>query len=282
MEGPPPLRQNDPSLHRVERETGSIPREKAQATGVVGTLAAIGLLIAKFFAPLVKLLPFLKTGATMLMSIGAYALFYGWRWAVGFVLLIFVHECGHMVAARRFGLHAGLPVFVPFVGAYVALKNAPRDAWIEAWVGIGGPILGAIGALLCHAAAEQFHSHLLMVLAQTGYLLNLFNLIPFLPLDGGRVIVAFSPRNWLAGLAVVGWLAWVSRNPIVFLLLFGGAYCAYLSFRLRTDEEHRYLEVTSTQRRAIWLAYFGLIAALVYGMYVTGLKVGTRGTPFGF
>ena len=282
MEGPTPLRQDDPNLHRIERQTGSIPREKTDTRGFLGTLAAIGVVIAKFFAPLVKLFPFLKTGVTMLASVGAYAIFYGWRWAVGFVLLIFVHECGHMVAARVFGLHAGWPVFIPFRGAYVALKDAPRDAWIEAWVGIGGPILGTFGALVCHAAGEEYSSRLLIALAQTGYLLNLFNLIPVMPLDGGRVAVAFSPRNWLAGLVIVGGLAWETRNMFAFLLLFAGGYCAFRAFRLRPEEEHRYLELTAGRRGYVWLAYFGLIAVLVYGMDVTTHQLGNSRMPYGF
>jgi Zn-dependent protease len=104
-------------------------------------LAPVGVGLAVFFKFLVKLkflLPVLKTGGTMILSIGAYALAWGWRFAVGFVLLLFVHECGHLLAAKRHGLKVGAPVFIPFMGALIALKEAPRNAWIEAEVGIGG------------------------------------------------------------------------------------------------------------------------------------------------
>src|SRR5271170_8050129 len=110
----------------------------------------VGLLVCfKFLTKLKFLLPVLKTGGTMILSIGAYAMLWGWQFAVGFVLLIFVHECGHLIAAKRIGLKVGAPVFIPFMGALIALKEAPRNSWIEAQVGIGGPILGTAGAAIC-------------------------------------------------------------------------------------------------------------------------------------
>ncbi len=107
-------------------------------------LPALGLIVLLFgklkfiVFPVLKFFPMiLKTGGTMILSIGAYAMMWGWQFAVGFVLLIFIHECGHLVAARRIGLKVGAPVFIPFMGAIIALKEAPRNAWIEAQVGIG-------------------------------------------------------------------------------------------------------------------------------------------------
>jgi Zn-dependent protease len=127
----------------------------------------------KFLAKLKFLLPFLKTGVTMILSIGAYAMFWGWRFAVGFVLLIFIHECGHLIAARRIGLKVGAPVFIPFMGALIALKEAPRNAWIEAQVGIGGPMLGAFGAGVCGLFYLATGNPLFCALAYTGFFLNL-------------------------------------------------------------------------------------------------------------
>ena len=126
----------------------------------LGPLAAVGILIVKFFAklkffilPLLKFFPIiLKSGGTMLFSIWAYAIFFGWQFAVGFVVLIFVHECGHLIVAKRFGLKVSAPVFIPFMGAFILLKDQPRNAWMEACVGIGGPMLGSLGALLAHCA----------------------------------------------------------------------------------------------------------------------------------
>src|SRR5256712_3497607 len=120
-------------------------------------LAVVGALCFKFFAklkfiilPALKFLPMiLKTGGTMILSIWFYAMIWGAWFAVGFVLLIFVHECGHLLAAKKLGLKVGAPVFIPFMGAIIALKDAPKNAWIESQVGIGGPVLGTICGAVC-------------------------------------------------------------------------------------------------------------------------------------
>ena len=130
----------------------------------LGPLAVVGVVIAKFFAklkfvllPLLKFLPLLlKSGGTMLLMIWVYTQLWGWHFALGFVLLLFVHEAGHLLVARQFGLKVGAPVFIPFMGAFIALKEAPRNAWMEACVGIGGPMLGSFGALICNVLGEMF------------------------------------------------------------------------------------------------------------------------------
>src|SRR5438552_8676370 len=123
----------------------------------LGPISVVGVLIAKFFAklkfivlPLLKFLPLLlKSGGTMLLMIWVYTVMWGWKFGVGFVLLLLVHECGHLLVAKKFGLKVGAPVFIPFMGAFIALKEAPRNAWMEACVGIGWPMLGTLGALAC-------------------------------------------------------------------------------------------------------------------------------------
>src|SRR6266480_3477666 len=136
-------------------------------------LGVIGVLIAKFFAklkfvllPLLKFLPILlKSGGTMLLMIWIYTRMWGWQFALGFVLLLLVHETGHLLVAKKFGLKVGAPVFIPFMGAFIALKEAPRNAWIEACVGIGGPMLGSLGALFCNVLGELFAAPLFIALA---------------------------------------------------------------------------------------------------------------------
>src|SRR6266536_3390400 len=128
----------------------------------LGPVAVVGVVIAKFFAklkffilPALKFLPILlKSGGTMLLMIWVYTMMWGWKFAVGFVLLLLVHECGHLIVAKKFGLKVGAPVFIPFMGAFIALKEAPRNAWMEACVGIGGPMLGSLGALFCNDLGE--------------------------------------------------------------------------------------------------------------------------------
>jgi Zn-dependent protease len=152
-----------------------------------------GRLIAPIFvvgAVLLKVAGSLKF-LGIFVAVGGYALIWGWRFGVGFVLLILVHELGHYVEARRQGLNPQLPVFIPFLGAYVALRGQPFDPWRNALVSVAGPVAGGIGALACLIYGNAVGSDLLRALAYMGFLLNLFNLIPIGILDGGHIL-----RSW--------------------------------------------------------------------------------------
>ena len=152
-----------------------------------------GRLIAPVFiagAVLLKVAGSLKF-LGIFVSVGGYALIWGWRFAVGFVLLILVHELGHYVEARRQGLNPQLPVFIPFLGAYVALRGQPFDPWRNALVSVAGPVAGGIGALACLVYGRAVGSDLLLALAYAGFFLNLVNLIPVSILDGGHIL-----RSW--------------------------------------------------------------------------------------
>lgn len=232
-------------------------------------LAPIGVgfvVCLKFLAKLKFLLPVLKTGGTMILSIGAYAMLWGWQFAVGFVLLIFVHECGHLIAAKRIGLKVGAPVFIPFMSALIALKEAPRYAWIEAQVGIGGPLLGTVGAVLCELIFLATGNLVFRALAYTGFFLNLFNLAPVGFLDGGRIVTALSPWLWLVGFAVLMVMTITHFNFLVVVVLILSLPRLFFLFRRKSETERRYFEVTSAQRWTMAAIYFGLIALLVLGM----------------
>lgn len=230
-------------------------------------LAVVGAVILKFLGQLKFILPILlKTGGSMLLTIGMYAMIWGWKWAVGFVLLIFVHECGHLVAAKMFNLPVSAPMFIPFMGAFIALKDAPKNAWMEACVGIGGPLLGSLGALVCHLAGLSMNMPLLIALATSAYFLNLFNLTPVGMLDGGRIVTALSPWLWLLGFAGLGWLAYAHPNFIVWILLVVSIPRLLSLFRRRTEEEKRYFEVPPAKRALMAVMYFGLITLLVLGI----------------
>jgi len=166
-----------------------------------------------------KLGPILKTGGTMIISVFAYALLFGWRYAVGFVLLIFVHELGHYLSAKRAGLNVGAPTFIPFVGAWIELKEQPMDARVEAKIALAGPVAGTAGALVCYYAARDTGSALLMALAYSGFMLNLWNLLPINPLDGGRIVGILSPKIWLVGAPILGALLFLRPSPMLFLVL---------------------------------------------------------------
>ena len=244
---------------------------------LLAPLGIVGVLILKFFGklkfiilPVLKFFPvILKTGGTMILSIGAYALAWGVWFAVGFVLLIFVHETGHLLAARRLGLKVGAPVFIPFMGAFIALKEAPRNAWIEAQVGIGGPMLGTLGAGVCELIYLATGKPIFQALAYTGFFLNLFNLTPIGFLDGGRIVTALSPWLWVAGLGIAGLMMFQHPNFILGLILVLSLPRLFFLFRKKTEDEKRYFELTPAQRWTMALMYFGLIALLAIGMQIS-------------
>jgi Zn-dependent protease len=241
---------------------------------VLGPVGVIGVVILKFIGKIKFILPILlKTGGSMVLMVGVYASIWGWKWAVGFVFLLLLHECGHLIVAKWFGLAVSAPMFIPFMGAFIALKEAPRNAWMEACVGIGGPILGSLAAAACHALGLALNYPLLIALGWSAYFLNLFNLTPVGMLDGGRIVSALSPWLWLPGFAALGWLAWTHPNFIVWILLFASLPRIISLFRKRTEEEHRYYEVAPAQRWLMALMYFGLIGALVLGMHVSHLQL---------
>lgn len=141
-----------------------------------------------------KLGKLLTTAGSMLLSVVVYAFIFGWRYAVGFVVLLFVHEMGHYIFARQRGLEVGLPTFIPFLGAWVQLKDLPHDAETEAYVGLGGPLVGTVGALAAYFLARNEGSNWLLAVAYSGFFLNLVNLIPIIPFDGGRITAALTPK----------------------------------------------------------------------------------------
>ncbi|HPC61181.1 MAG TPA: site-2 protease family protein [Verrucomicrobiota bacterium] len=277
-ERPPPLEPHYTEPPGTEPSLGRKLKKLLTPLGVaLVLLLKFGAKLKFLVVPVLKFFPLLlKTGGTMFLSIGAYAMAWGWRFAAGFVLLLFVHECGHLVAARRFGLKVGAPVFIPFMGALIALKEAPKDAWMEAWVGIGGPLLGTAGAALCELVYLATGQELFRALAYTGFFLNLFNLAPIGFLDGGRIVTALSPWLWVVGAVVMGAMMVFHPNFIVALILLLSLPRLWFLFRPKTDQELRYFEVSPGRRLAMAALYFGLILFLLLGMASTHIPPGAR------
>jgi len=234
-------------------------------------LAALGFTLVKYGALIVKL-KFFTVVISMVVSLGAYALLYGWKFALGLVLLILVHEIGHVVVLRARGIEAGLPVFLPFLGAFVSMKSQPRSVYDESLSGIAGPIFGAVGAFACLAAGAAYDSDLFRVLAYAGFFLNLFNLLPVLPLDGGRTAAALSPKLWFVGLlALLGYTVW-RPSPVIPLILLIGGFELYRRWKGRNTEAARaYFTLTAQQRLQIGGLYVGLIVILLWAMHANPL-----------
>jgi Zn-dependent protease len=235
-----------------------------------GMLVGAALLLWKLAAPLLLVLKnakFFWAGLTFFVSVAAYTTIWSWRFALGFTVLILIHEMGHVIQLRREGVPATAPLFIPFLGAVVGMKGLPRNAWVEAKVGLAGPVLGTVGAAACLGLAVALDSDLLRALAYTGFLLNLFNLIPVLPLDGGRAAAAVHPAFWFVGLFAVALLFFMHGSTILLLIAVLGGYELWHRWRRRNDEEFKaYHDVSRNQRIAVGAVYLALIVVLVAGM----------------
>jgi Zn-dependent protease len=212
----------------------------------------------------------LATFGSMAVSIVAYGWFFGFTFAIGFVLLLLLHEMGHVIQLRREGVKAGAPIFIPFLGAVIASKSLGKDAAAEARVGLAGPILGSIAALVPLAVWLATGEEFWRALAYLGFVLNLFNLIPVVPLDGGRAMAALSPAVWIAGLAGLIVLAIIYPSPILVLIVVFGAFESYRRWKSRNLPQNRaYYAIPGRTRAIVAITYLGLAAALSVGVAET-------------
>jgi len=246
-----------------------------------GALAAVGLALAKLGAKakLILLalpkLKFLTTSGSMLVSIVAYQLIFGWTFAVGFVLLLLLHELGHVFQLRREGVEASAPMFIPFLGAVISAKSMGDDAGAEARVGLAGPILGSIATLVPLGIWLATGSDFWRALAYVGFFINLFNLVPILPLDGGRAMAALSPWVWFLGLAGIVAMLVFFPSPILLLILLLGGIESWRRWKARnTPEGQAYHRIPTRTRVLVAAAYLVLIVALAVGVSATHLPRG--------
>ncbi len=219
----------------------------------------------------VKLGKLFTTDGTMLLSVIVYAFVWGWRYAVGFVVLMFVHEMGHYIAARQRGLDVGAPTFIPFVGAWIELKDMPHDAETEAYVGMGGPLVGTVGALVCYFIARDTHTDWLLAVAYSGFFLNLFNLIPMSPLDGGRITQVISPWLWLAGVPILLAMMIWSPSPMLILIAVLAGSQLWTAWSHRNDPAAQAYRMASMETRigyaACYVALVGFLAVMTYDVH---------------
>jgi Zn-dependent protease len=232
-------------------------------------VAAVGGFLLKFGGILFKL-KFFTVAGSMIVSVGAYALLGGWWFGLGLVLLIFVHEMGHVIELRHQGVPASAPLFIPFFGAVVGMKKMPENAWKEARVALAGPLLGTLGALVVWGLGAYYNSNFLIAMAFVGFLINLFNLLPVVPLDGGRAVAALHPALWGFGLAALVALEVFRPNPILPIIIIFGALELWRRWKGRHDPQYvGYYKVPPAQRAAVFVVYVGLAAFLVFAMSAT-------------
>jgi Zn-dependent protease len=214
----------------------------------------------------------LTVAGTMAISVVAYSFVFGWPYAIGFVLLILIHEMGHFVAARQRGLNVGVPTFIPFVGAWIELKEKPMSVETEAYVGFAGPLAGTVGALGCYFLARHYDNGLLLALSYAGFFLNLFNLIPLSPFDGGRITAILSPRVWFFGVPILIALFLWRPSPmlIVVAILAIPQLRRAFSYNPMLPENAAYYGTsleTKVTYGAYYLALAGFLAIMSYNVH---------------
>ncbi len=219
-----------------------VPQKKNNPWWFVGAAGVFFLTKLKLLLPLLKLGTAGGTLVSMAVSVWAFALIAPFQTALGLIIMIFIHEMGHVIASKQKGLPTSAPIFIPFLGALISLKKNPRDAETEAYIAFGGPLLGTVGALGAFAIGWYWELPLFIYIAWLGFFLNLINLLPIHPLDGGRISVAVSRWLWLLGL--IGGLG-VILYLESYLLLIIWAFFAW-------DLYKKYVSKRSTKLHSTW------------------------------
>lgn len=210
-------------------------------------------------------------GGSMIVTVLAYATEFRLGLVIGFVLITLIHEVGHAVAIRAKGLRAGYMVFIPFIGGAVTLKDQPRSVYDDAQIGLAGPFAGtlaSLGSLLIFKVTED---PLYLLVALTGFILNLINLLPIGMLDGGRISAAVTKWMWVFGGAVLAYKVWRQPNVLLIVILFLAAFQVYAA--ILREKEDRFYEITGGQRAAVAIAYFTLVIFLGHQTFMALDKV---------
>ena len=263
-------------LYRSERSM-SIRNPSSNWWQKVIGVGAAGYTVVKlkgltFLLPVLKfakLGPLLSMGASM----AAYGWLFGWQFGVGMVGLIFVHELGHGLAMRALGVPAGPMTFIPFFGAVIEMKGRPSNAYHDALIAPGGPILGTAATIPILALGLTTGSQFALALSHWGCMVNLFNLLPIGMLDGGRI--AGSLSKWTlpvgVGLSALGIYAF-PHNPIMYLAAMSACVSTYSRFYGSESLQSNFYKLDKERQIIIGSVYVGLIAFLAAAMQINDSK----------
>ena len=260
----PPTQPQDTGYNPPGYQPPGPPGRQRRRGGVLGGLAALLTAIlayGKWILLFAFKLPLFATLISLAVSFGLYAAFWGPWFAAGLVVMIFVHEMGHVMEIRRQGMRATAPVFIPFFGAAIFQRQHATDALHQAEIGIAGPIAGTIGATVAWVAYGATHQPVLLLWAYLGFIINLFNLIPLGMLDGGWVLSVASKWFQLFGAALLVLAAvFLGFSPLVLII-------AVLSIpaiidRFRNDRLPYYRAVPTAARWGMGVAWLALVAYL--------------------
>jgi len=273
------------------------PRHHPLAKFLSGAALAIGFVLLKLKAVLLVVFDFFRgyavnpfegfgvtqfavAGGTMAISIWAMATRAPLPVVLGFVGIILIHEIGHAVAIRAKGLHAGLLVFIPFIGGAVTLKDQPRSAYDDAQIGLAGPIAGTFASLIVLQVYKWTGQPLYLLIAAAGFAVNLVNLLPIGMLDGGRISAAITKWMWVFGGGVLVYKVVKQPNPLMLIILVLAALQVYLSI-VREKNDKSFYDITLTQRVFVAVAYFGLVVFLGHQTYMSLNRLAALTAPVG-
>jgi len=270
---PPP---RHPFRRRTSPEGNVYEFFPRRSSRFLGALCAGSMLLftkSKYVVGALKLTK-LSTLGSMLLTVGAYTTIFGLPYAAGMVGLILVHESGHALAMKHYNVPYSPMVFIPFFGAAVAMKKQPKSAYEEAMIALGGPVLGSLGAGAVFGSACLTNSSLLYALADFGYIVNLFNLLPLGMMDGGRICQALSPYAGLVGLGIGGTFFFngTIQNPIFGVIMLAGGWETvnrlwfYWKGTVPVAVPRYYYKITKDEQAKIIIGYTGLIGSLLAAM----------------
>jgi Zn-dependent protease len=283
----PPLLQPELPLRGIRSDFIRNPDDERRKT----PLQQLGDRLFIFFLPVLKGLfalvdmlgslrrvpPVVWTVGSALISIAIYSSRLGWKLSAGFITLLMVHELGHVAAARYYGISISTPLFLPYLGAFLAIKQPLRNAFEEAVLGISGPLLGTIGSLACWGVSHVTGSLLFAEIAFGSMIMNLVNLTPLGFLDGGHVAALFHKRIWIIGYLIMAVMAWYIRAPMMILSLFI-MLPMVIGIFFKKSRENRFAQgqddvrVALSRRLIMGTLYLGLIALLAASVALIFVK----------
>ncbi len=264
----------------TQRKRGIFTRLLAALVIAVGMVKAIFFVAFDYMRGLAVnpfegfgLTQFAVAGASMALSIAAYATKAPLPLVIGFTLIILIHEIGHAVVIRAKGLRAGVMVFIPFIGGAVTLKDQPRTAYDDAQIGLAGPIAGTFASLIVLQIYKWTDAPLYLAIAAAGFAVNLLNLLPIGMLDGGRISAAVTKWMWVFGGGALVYKVVKQPNPLMLLVLLLVAFQVYASI-VREKNDKSFYNMTLSQRAAIAVTYFFLVVFLGHQTWMTLDRLG--------
>lgn len=248
LQSPPPASPAPPGEEREEQKPAT-----RRNRGIGAILAALLAALLKFKVLLLIGAKLFGVSWSFLLSLWIYVVIFGWKFAVVIMLLLLAHELGHYFAFRAYGLPARLPAFVPLLGAFTA-GVPPDDLEQDAYIALAGPLTGLGLAAACYGIGIATHDRFWFACADLSAFLNLFNMIPTPPFDGGRIIGALWPPLWIAGLLLFLFLAFYWHIPLLFVALIGllGLPRAIAVWRGEVDPRAERMTLGARGRVSVW------------------------------